>query len=117
MYSAEFKLLRRFVRAPRYFQDPYYKTVNVVETPSGLRDIFIINEKYLGVHMFYERGDEKLENIDIFEITTSKYMGQINLKEFGLSSAKYIRTNNKDKIYICIDDPNPRIVKYKIFLP
>lgn len=114
-YSSKFKLLKKFTRKEKYFEEPVFKN-SIVKSTSGIKDIFILNEKYLCAQIFYEKNEKTVTQIDVFNTETEEYLGYINLEKFNMKNIKFIRTNNKEYLYLCTDTPFPQIVKYSVIL-
>lgn len=115
-YSNQLKLLKKYSREPKYFDSPYFEKSNTVNSLAGVRDIFIVNRKYLCAYIFYHKSNKLIKQIDVFDINTSKYLGYINLDKFGIDDIKYIRSNKKEYVYLCVENPLPKIIKFQIHL-
>jgi len=113
-YDTNCNLVKSIKKEWTKFQEPFFETPNKVKAHSGIRDIFIIKQKYIGALVFYQENDSLKQDIHVFDIDSGNFIGNIAISKFGVKEIKYIRTNNNESVYICVEEQYPNILEFKI---
>lgn len=110
-FNIKGEYISNMTREVSFFETPYFKKKNIIETTGGTCGLVYLNNNIL-VNVIYKNDDNSMEYFfDFIDYKNMKYLGTVSTKEFGLKTIRHIESDRKGHIYFSIEDPYPKVVK------
>jgi len=94
-----------------FFETPYYKRRNIIETTCGTSGLVYLRNNIL-VNVIYKKDDSNMDYyFDFIDYKKMKYLGTINSKDFGFKVIRHVDSDKNGNLYLSIDEPYPKVVK------